>query len=163
MRLITSCIEAAFPRNYVEDARWPCVVSHKRGQCYALLCFTSTVYPPSDTSSASMKSVLKWCLSKSCSLDGYICFWGQFWFYIPHQLNEAHHLLRDIHTYATLKFILLKMQIFPMSNINSVSAEPNYCDLTKAHFASVPLSGYPMLSMKWCDTLCFSVRKMEKS
>lgn len=150
---ITCCIKAAFPGNYVEDARWPCVVSHKRGQCYALLCFTSTVYPPSDTSSASMKHILEWCLSKSCSVDGYIWFRGQFWFYVHHQLNEVHHLLRDIHTYATLKFIPLKMQIVPGSNINSVSAEPNYYDSTKAHFASVPLSGCPTLSIKWCDRL----------
>lgn len=70
--------------------------------------------------------------------------------------------LWNIHTYATLKFIL-KMQIIPMSNINSVSAEPSYDDSTKAHFASVPLSVCPMLSIKWHDRLCFSVREMVKN
>lgn len=159
---ITSCIKAAFPRNYVGDARWPGVILHKRGQCSALLCFTSTVYPPSDTSSVSMKHILKWCFSKSCSVDGNIYFWGQFSFYIPHQLNEVHHLLWDIHTYATLKFILLKIQIVPMSNINSVSAEPNYHDSIKAHFASVSLSGCPMLSIKWNYTLFFCQGDSEK-
>lgn len=69
-------------------------------------------------------------------------------FYITHQLNEVDHLLWDIHTYSTLKFILVKLHIVPMSNINSVSAESNYHDSTKAHFASVPFSGCPMLFIK---------------
>lgn len=47
-----------------------------------------------------------------------------------------YHVLQDIHTYATTKCILFKMQIVPMSNFSLVSAELNYQDLTQAYFGT---------------------------
>lgn len=44
------------------------------------------------------------------------------------------------------------MQIVPMSNFNWVSVGLNYQDLTQAYFALVPLSGGPVLTVKWCAT-----------
>jgi len=45
-----------------------------------------------------------------------------------------------------------------MSNLNIVSAESNYQDLTQAYFALVPLSGGPTLTVKQCASYVFCQR-----